>query len=215
MTDPREELLRRVRDALRELPEDERLVPMSRARQRQGPPTSSGDRNALIDLFAARLTHYGARVHHIIEQDIPDTVAKVLTAQGALSVVVPQGLPEEWTRPWLADERHAVIDDSPFLPQGQLAGADAVITTCAAAVADAGIIVLDGSAGQGRRAPTLAPACHVCVVRVDQVGASMPEVIDRLDHRRQITWFGGPTADSEDEGAGIGSARQLIVLVVD
>ncbi|WP_054813877.1 LutC/YkgG family protein [Nocardia arizonensis] len=214
---PREEFLRRVRDALVDLPDDERLVTMSRSRQRQPSATSTGDRTALADLFAERLKYHGAQVHHLIEQDIPDTIGKVLTAQRAASVVVPHGLPEAWLDPWRADERHQIIDDSPFLPQGQLAGADAVITTCAAAVADAGIIVLDGSSGQGRRAPTLAPACHVCVVRVEQIGSTMPEVIDRLDHRRPITWFGGPSASARSgaEPTGIGAARQLIVLIVD
>lgn len=215
---PREELLRRVRDALIEMPEDERLVTMSRARGRRSEEPTTGDRTALADLFAERLRHHGALVRNIIEQDISDTIGRVLAEQGAESVVVPQGLPEAWLETWRSDERHRIVDDSPFLPQGQLSAADAVVTSCAAAVADAGIIVLDGGAGQGRRAPTLAPACHVCVVRVDQIGATMPEVIDRLDHRRPITWFGGPSASAEseiDQPPGLRAARRLIVVVVD
>ncbi|MBH0776507.1 LutC/YkgG family protein [Nocardia bovistercoris] len=215
---PREELLRRVRDALVVMPEDERLVTMPHTRHGRPDEPTTGDRTALADLFAERLRHHGAQVRNIIEQDIADTIGQVLAAHGAKSVVAPQGLPDTWLATWRADERNQVIDDSPFLPTGQLAAADAVVTSCAAAVADAGIIVLDGGMGQGRRAPTLAPACHVCVVRVDQIGATMPEVIDRLDHRRTITWFGGPSASAEseiDQPPGIRTARQLIVVIVD
>ncbi|MEV0293786.1 LUD domain-containing protein [Nocardia sp. NPDC050710] len=213
----REELLRRIRDALIELPDDERLVPMSRAHRRHPSDPSSGDRTALVDLFAERLKHYGAQVYHLIEPDIPETVRTVLDLYGASSVVAPQGLPGDWLRAWAAEEEHHVIDDSPFLPPGELASADAVITTCAAAVADSGVIVLDGSAGQGRRAPTLAPDCHLCVVRTEQVGSTLLEVIDRLDHRRQITWFSGPTAgvDIDADAPDRHIPRRLIVLIVD
>ncbi|MET7771774.1 LUD domain-containing protein [Nocardia sp. NPDC005366] len=213
---PREDLLRRLLDALHDLPDDERLVPMSRAHQRHPSATTSGDRTALADLFADRVKYYGGLVYHLIEPDVPEMVRDILAVRGVRSVVAPQGLPESWLRAWASDEGHRVIDDSPFLPQDELSGADAVLTTCAAAVADAGIIVLDGSAGQGRRAPTLAPDCHLCVVRIDQIGASLPEVIDRLDHRRPITWFGGPSTDAESASSSDSSApRQLIVLIVD
>ncbi|WP_288049580.1 LUD domain-containing protein [Nocardia sp.] len=215
---PREDLLRRLLEALHDLPDDERLVPMSRAHQRHPSDTTSGDRTALADLFSDRVKHYGGQVYHLIEPDIPNMVCDILATHGVESVVAPQGLPEYWLSRWSSATGHRVIDDSPFLPQEELSGADAVVTTCAAAVADAGIIVLDGSAGQGRRAPTLAPECHVCVVRVEQIGATLPEVIDRLEHRRPITWFGGPaaTADPRSEQADVLTApRKLIVLIID
>ncbi|MEV6057818.1 LUD domain-containing protein [Streptomyces sp. NPDC052107] len=85
------------------------------------------------------------------------------------------------------------------MSKAELDATDAVVTMCAAAIADSGTIVLDAGAGQGRRAPTLVPDVHVCVVREDQVGSSMPEVITRLGPRRPITWISGPSATADIE----------------
>ena len=71
-----------------------------------------------------------------------------------------------------------------------LDGLDGVITGCAVAIAETGTIILDAGPDQGRRALSLLPDRHLCVVRVDQIVGSVPEALARLDPRRPLTWIG-------------------------
>ena len=63
------------------------------------------------------------------------------------------------------------------LTAAELDDADAVVTGCAVGIAETGTIVLDHGPGQGRRALTLVPDLHVCVVRADQVVADVPDAV--------------------------------------
>jgi L-lactate dehydrogenase complex protein LldG len=213
----REELLRRVRDALEAMPDDDRTVTLPRDHRRTAPEISPGDRTEIIELFIERLEHHGARVERLTESEIPEAVHTALRTHRAKSVVAPNGLPGEWLETWSAGAGNTVIADHPQLATEELDAADAVVTTCAGAVADAGAVVLDGGPGQGRSDRTLTPSCHICVVRAIQIDSSLPEVLDRLDSRRPITWCGGPTAPSDAKltpGQGRHRQRQLIVLIV-
>jgi L-lactate dehydrogenase complex protein LldG len=125
--------------------------------------------------------------------------------------VVPPGLPESLA----AAAGDATVDDG--LDGTELDAFDTVLTTCAAAAAETGTIVLDGSAGQGRRAVTLVPDRHVCVVRAEQVVHNVPELLARLDPRRPLTFISGPSATSDIElqrVEGVHGPRTLIVILV-
>ncbi|MGR6318335.1 LUD domain-containing protein [Micromonospora soli] len=204
----REVVLARLRAALAAAPP---AVP------RPGPaPRSQGDRPPghpdLVDLLQRRLTDYRAEVHRVAAVDVGDTVAGILAAAGARAVVVPAGLPADW-RPAAVE---VVVDDD--LPAARLAELDAVLTAAAVAVAETGTIVLDAGADQGRRAISLLPDLHVCVVHPEQVVGLVPEALTRLTPDRPLTWISGPSATSDIElnrVEGVHGPRRLHVVLTD
>jgi L-lactate dehydrogenase complex protein LldG len=161
-----------------------------------------------LDLLVDRLTDYRATVHR--GSDVPAIVAEILP--GDSTVVVPPDLPLEWLPPHLT----ARTDDG--LDAASIAAADGVITAAAVAVAETGTIVLDGSGDQGRRIISLLPDLHICVLRPEQVVASVPEAVARLDPRRPQTWISGPSATSDIElnrVEGVHGPRNLHVILLE
>lgn len=169
------------------------------------------DRGELLGLFAARLTDYRAQVRHAAGDGLEAAVAAALAERGARRVVVPAGL--GLTLPAGLDVR---VDDG--LSAAELDGFDAVITRAAVAIAETGTIILDGSAGQGRRAISLVPDYHLCVVQTDQVVQLVPEAISRLAAaaHQPLTWISGPSATSDIElerVEGVHGPRTLEVIL--
>jgi L-lactate dehydrogenase complex protein LldG len=109
------------------------------------------------------------------------------------------------------------LRDDPPLSVADLDGADGVVTAAALAIALTGTVVLDTGTGQGRRILSLLPDLHVCVVRSDQIAATVPQAIARLDGRRPQTWISGPSATSDIElnrVEGVHGPRSLHIIVV-
>ncbi len=98
-----------------------------------------------------------------------------------------------------------------------------MITTCAVGIAETGTIVLDGGEGQGRRALSLIPDLHVCVVEAERIVGTVPEAMRRLepavrDHGSPLTFVSGPSATSDielDRVEGVHGPRDLVVIVAD
>ncbi|WNM39259.1 LUD domain-containing protein [Micromonospora halotolerans] len=160
-----------------------------------------------LDLFVDRLTDYRATVHRCADTDVARIVDEVL---GGRQVVVPPGLP----RHWLPGSVRAVPDDN--LTAARIAALDGVVTAAAVAVAETGTIVLDGAPDQGRRIITLLPDVHVCVVRSDQVVATVPDALTRITPHRPLTWISGPSATSDIElnrVEGVHGPRNLHVII--
>ncbi|WP_128984582.1 LutC/YkgG family protein [Streptomyces roseicoloratus] len=172
------------------------------------------DPEALLGLLHENLADYRAQVHRTTENELPQLIGRLLDRRGARSVAVPPGLPERWLSATTAERR----GDEPRLGPYELDATDAVVTGCALAVAETGTIVLDGGPGQGRRALTLVPDLHLCVVRTpQQVVASVPLALARLGPTRPLTWISGPSATSDIElnrVEGVHGPRTLEVILV-
>jgi L-lactate dehydrogenase complex protein LldG len=165
-----------------------------------------------VETFVDRLRDYGASTRRVIAAELEDAVRAALKAQGARRVVAPEGLPEAWF-----SEVERLADDPPLDPH-TLDGADGVITTCAVAIAQTGTIVLDGSSGMGRRALTLVPDYHLCVVAETQIASCVPEALARLEPTRPLIFVSGPSATVDIEMVrvqGVHGPRRLEVLIVN
>ncbi|MDX6331100.1 MAG: L-lactate dehydrogenase complex protein LldG [Streptomycetaceae bacterium] len=209
----RDVVLGRIRAALSDVPGQERPqdIPLTRDyRATHG----TDDPGELLDLLQDRLTEYRATVHRCNPAALPETVAAVLARRGARTVVVPEGLPAQW----LTEAVLTPLTDTPPLSPRACNEADSVVTGCALAIAETGTIVLDGGPGQGRRALSLVPDHHLCVVRApEQVVASVPAAVARLEPTRPLTWISGPSATSDIElerVEGVHGPRTLDVVLV-
>jgi len=200
---PREEVLQRIRAAL----DGSGPVPVPRDYEHHG-AQAPGSSEA-VALLAERVSDYRARVYQTDIDQLPRLLAELLGAHRA--VVVPADLPVGWVDACPS----SVVDTG--LTAAQLDEFDAVLTGCAMAIAATGTLVLDGGVAQGRRACTLVPDHHVCVVRAAQVVASVPEALARLDSTRPLTFISGPSATSDIElqrVEGVHGPRQLDVVIV-
>ena len=167
----------------------------------------------LLDLLAERLADYRATVRRTSPAGLGAAIAAALAERGARRVVVPEGL----DLPPLPDVE--IVTDHGLSPQ-DLDALDGVITGASVAIAETGTIVLDGSPDQGRRAITLVPDYHLCVVHAGQVVQLVPEAVDRLEPHaaRPLTWISGPSATSDIELSrveGVHGPRTLEVILVE
>ncbi|MBT2369073.1 LUD domain-containing protein [Streptomyces sp. ISL-10] len=202
----RDIVLGRVRDALALAPRAEVTVPRA---YRTGRVLPDEERLAL---FVDRLVDYRAQVHPCTAGRTAEVVARVLRERSARLVGVPAGL----DRGWLAGHDGEVRVDSPDVPARELDALDGVVTASAVACAETGTIFLDGSADQGRRALSLVPDLHVCVVDLSTVEAGVPEAVARLVPGRPTTLVSGPSATSDIElerVEGVHGPRTLAVII--
>jgi L-lactate dehydrogenase complex protein LldG len=186
----REEILAAVRGALRDADRTEAVVP------RGYRSVAAAD---VVELFAERVVDYRAALTRCTTAELPDAVRAALG--GARKVLVPEGFPV----------------DVGGTDAGDLSAFDAVVTTAALGIATTGTIVLDHGPGQGRRALSLVPDVHVCVLRESQIVPGVPQAVAALDPARPQTWISGPSATSDIELTrveGVHGPRTLHVIVV-
>ena len=203
----REEVLARVRAARAG------AAPVEPARGHRQDGEHNPGSAAVLDLLEDRLVDYRAAVRRSNTAGLRNAVAEALAAAGVADgpLLLPPDLPAAWAPDGQADDGS--------LPAYGLDGFAAVVTGARVACAETGTIVLDGAPDQGRRAITLVPDVHVCVVRADQVVHSVPEMLARLDPTRPTTFISGPSATSDIElerVEGVHGPRTLsVVLVTD
>jgi L-lactate dehydrogenase complex protein LldG len=203
-------VLARIRAATRDQAGAQVAVPRSYATR------SPLGADALAARFAERVDEYRATVHRLRAGEIAQRVVVLARGRGARRLGVAPGVPDEW-RP----DGVELVEDHDLAPSA-LDRLDGALTGCALAIAETGTIVLDGDAQSGRRALTLVPDWHACVVSADQVVGSVPEGISRLRHAaaagRPLTFVSGPSATSDIElrrVEGVHGPRTLDVLLVE
>jgi len=172
------------------------------------------DRAAILEDFIERLVDYKAIVTRTDDASLPQAIMDACQQQGIIQLIVPADLPSRWIPSGVK-----VLKDDPPLTIAQLDESSGVLTGCAIAIAQTGTIILDGGATQGRRALSLIPDRHLCVVRAEQVVGLVPEAIAGLARRatHPITLISGPSATSDIELSrveGVHGPRTLYVFVV-
>jgi L-lactate dehydrogenase complex protein LldG len=200
------------------------------------------DQAALLDLFAGRLIDYRSQVRRTEPDKLLDTVRAALAERGARRVVLPPGLdlpglsqpgpgqpgpgqsgPGQSGPGQSGPGQVGSLDGVELITDGGLSAEDldqmdGVITRAAVAIAETGTIVLDAGPGQGRRALTLIPDYHLCLIEAGQVVALVPEGVARLRPDRPLTWISGPSATSDIElerVEGVHGPRTLEVILIE
>jgi L-lactate dehydrogenase complex protein LldG len=196
----RDDVLAAVRDALRA--DRHPLTPVDRTYRERDPLPAGSD---VVDLFVERVEDYRATVTRCAAADLTQAVTAALA--GAPRVVVPDGLD--------LDLPGAVADTG--LTATDLDGMDAVVTRATLGVAETGTIVLTHGPGEGRRALSLVPDLHVCVLAEGAVVRGVVDAVAVLDPVRPQTWVSGPSATSDielDRVEGVHGPRTLHVVLV-
>ena len=217
MATAKETILWRVRRATRDVPEDERPgdVPVERGYRDR----DESERDEIVGRFAERVAEYKATVRRVREDELPGVIEETLRDRGVERLVVPPLLPEGW----IPDGIEILSDATRLrLTDEELDASGGTLTGCALGIAQTGTIVLDAGSAQGRRALTLLPDYHLCVVREEQIVGLVPEAFARLEatvknEGRAITFISGPSATSDIElnrVEGVHGPRTLEVLIV-
>lgn len=217
MSEARKEILERIRAALKDVPGDETPddVTVPRDYRQQG----ERDHSDAVSLFADRVGEYRATVRRLHHDDLEASIADACRRENVARLAVPAGFPETWL-----PDGVELLHDTPDRPlsHDELDRSDGVVTTCALAVAATGTIVLDAGEGQGRRALTLLPDYHLCIVMEKQVVELVPEAFRHFeqavrDDGRPVTFISGPSATSDIELSrveGVHGPRRLEVFIV-
>ncbi len=207
MSEAKEAILARIRQATARAPETDTASRTYHA-------ASGETREAILDAFAERVLEYRAALTRVDGKQLAASIAAACAERGVKRLVAPADIPDAWLPVGVEVRR-----DEPLLSYADLDASDGALTGCRLAIAQTGTIVLDGGARQGRRALSLVPDLHFCIVEEAQVVGLVPEAIARLaeDRTQPITFISGPSATSDIElnrVEGVHGPRTLHVFVV-
>lgn len=175
--------------------------------------TAIMDPDERLALFAARLRDYDATLIRSQPEQIALRIAETLQARQRSRIVIPSGITEDW----LPKSAAFVVDES--LTAQELDAFDGVLTLSTMAIAETGTVVLQNVAGQGRRALSLVPDYHLCLVHRENLVATVPEAIRCLQKNANLatTFISGPSATADIEMTrikGVHGPRILDVLFI-
>ena len=208
----KEDILARIRDA-HQLADSPASVEHAHDYRTESPLNRDELREMLID----RLVDYKAEVQTVSTDELPGKIADVLREHECNEVRYAQGLDSALFGSF---DGNAQPDDVKLDPR-DLNDVDAVVTGSVVSSAQTGTICLQSENGAGecgRRALSLVPDCHLCIVHMDTVVYGVPEMFAKLDPELPTTLISGPSATSDIELVrveGVHGPRDLIVLLVD
>ena len=210
----RSEVLRRIREAKGGVASADAAQAGWSSIERRYRREATRSREVILELLVDRLRDYDARVVRAVHVDVRSAAARMLGERNVRRMVVPSGLTAEW----LPGGVEFVVDEG--LAAVELDAVDGVMTGATLAIAETGTVVLQNVAGQGRRAVTLVPDYHLCVVRVEDVVETVPEAMARLQTTAGLatTFVSGPSATADIEMTrikGVHGPRFLDVILVD
>ncbi len=212
----RDEILARIRSATQDIKVKDPVkdVPIT---WQYNQPTPLED---VLETFVENILDYKARITRTPASGTGEAIVAALKELGAASVVIPDGVNASWVAAVEGAGLTVIRDEN--LSHQDLNGIDAVLTGSRVSMAETGTICLDHAEDQGRRALTLVPDRHVCVVTAESVVSDVPEAVHRLrasvDKGRPITWISGGSATSDIELSrveGVHGPRQLYVVLED
>jgi L-lactate dehydrogenase complex protein LldG len=209
----RTEILRRIRAANGGASDESRTTQQWNEIQRDYRKSPSLSREQILDLLEDRLHDYDATVARTSEPEIASTVAKMLAERGRRKIVVPPGL----NPAWLPEGFDFAVDEGASYTE--LDGFEGVLTASICAIALTGTVILQNVPGQGRRAISLIPDYHLCLVRVEDVYETVPEAMARLKGTSTLptTFFAGPSATADIEMTrikGVHGPRFLDIILI-
>jgi L-lactate dehydrogenase complex protein LldG len=211
MTSARDEILERIQRALanRSSHRSQEYSSIARDYVQSGPWSHA----ETLDLFESRLRDYEAGTYRSSNSGIPAVLAHVLAQRSRQSMLITESV----SQAWLPEGFEFICDQQ--LTYLELDRAPGILTTCALAIASTGTIVLRHTPESGRRAATLIPDYHLCMVCADQVVHTVPEGIKKMAtfSKDPLTTISGPSATSDIEMTrvkGVHGPRTLDVIVI-
>lgn len=212
MSDAKAEILGRIRASLADNPQP--AEPIRNYRR-----TSDKSQEEIIEILVDRLIDYKANVYHETAETIADRISELLGKSSRY--VVPKGINEAWL-PADTASRSRLVDSGNAKKSGALSvreldAVDAVVTGSTVSCAETGTVFLNTNEDEGRRAITLVPDHHICVVPVETIVELIPESIARITYERPVTMISGPSATSDIElirVEGVHGPRTLDVIIL-
>jgi L-lactate dehydrogenase complex protein LldG len=212
----RDEILARIQRSLAAVPRSS--TGDHAAIQRSYVQAGKLDAAAKLNRFEESLRDYNAEVYRCAEAHLPETIARAMNTTGHRHLIVTDEIPKQWLPPALFEFSR---DDN--LSYEELDRSEGVLTACTIAIAMTGTIVLRHSQKSGRRALTLIPDYHLCIVRANQVVETVPEAIRAIHvaggapNGSPLTTISGPSATADIEMTrikGVHGPRVINVILV-
>jgi len=206
------EILRRIRAANHTTPTSDEAQTAWETLPRNYNRAGTLQPDALLQLFEDRLRDYDATVTRTTRQDLARAVALQLNARNKNRIVIPPGTPTEWL-----PQGFSFVADQALTPT-QLDAFGGVLTSATLAIAETGTVVLQAPS-QGRRALSLVPDYHLCIVHADDIVETVPQAFHRLQPTAHLatTFTSGPSATADIEMTrikGVHGPRILDVLLI-